>query len=186
MRRFHLKDWKAVSLEAGNRSGVSVPLDIEKPEQEAEKSTPVAEEPAALEESVVERPPEERDQEPPQVQVEEVPILPVRDTVLFPHGLLPISVGRPGSVALVRNLGENRSIGILAQLDARAESPAPGELHTIGTLVMIHKIVPMREGLLLFCEGVSRMRALEFVTTEPYLRARIEKLTEIEPQITPE
>jgi ATP-dependent Lon protease len=118
--------------------------------------------------------------------IEEVPILPVRDTVLFPHGLLPISVGRPGSVALVRSLGENRSIGIVSQLDARADSPAPNELHPIGTLVVIHKIVPMREGLLLFCEGVSRLRTVEFTATEPYLRARIERLPEVEPQITPQ
>ena len=126
----------------------------------------------------------EQTSEPP--PVEEVPILPVRDTVLFPHGLLPISVGRPASVALVRGLGENRHIGIIAQLDARADSPAPNELHNVGTLVLIHKIVPMREGLLLFCEGVSRIRTLEYTATEPYLRARIERLPEIEPQITPE
>jgi ATP-dependent Lon protease len=118
--------------------------------------------------------------------VEEVPILPVRDTVLFPHGLLPISVGRPASVALVRALGENRSIGIVSQLDARADSPAPNELYPIGTLVLIHKIVPMREGLLLFCEGISRMRTVEYVATDPYLRARIERLPEVEPSITPQ
>src|ERR1700693_5078113 len=69
--------------------------------------------------------------------IEEIPILPVRDTVLFPHGLLPISVGRPASVALVKSLGENRTIGIVSQLDARADSPAPHELYGIGTLVVI-------------------------------------------------
>jgi len=118
--------------------------------------------------------------------LEEIPILPVRDTVLFPHGLLPISVGRPASVALVKALGENRTIGIVSQLDARADSPAPTELYRIGTLVVIHKIVPMREGLLLFCEGVSRLRTVEFVSTEPYLRASIERLPEIEPDLTPQ
>jgi ATP-dependent Lon protease len=118
--------------------------------------------------------------------VDEIPILPVRDTVLFPHGLLPITVGRPGSVALVRGLGENRTIGIVAQLDPRADSPKPDELHTIGTLVTIHKIVPMREGLLLFCEGVTRIKTLEFTSTDPYLKARVEKLPELEPQITPQ
>ncbi|HEY3835797.1 MAG TPA: endopeptidase La [Bryobacteraceae bacterium] len=130
---------------------------------------------------------QENDQQAPsEPVVEEVPILPVRDTVLFPHGLLPITVGRPASVALVRSLGENRSIGIVSQLDARAESPSPNELHIVGTLVVIHKIVPMREGLLLFCEGVCRLRTLEYVATEPYLRARIERLPEIEPQLTPQ
>ena len=138
-------------------------------------------EPAALAEEAV---PETPHTESP--AVEELPILPVRDTVLFPHGLLPISVGRPGSVALVKSLGENRTIGIVSQLDARADTPAPEELYKIGTLLVIHKIVPMREGLLLFCEGVSRLRIQEFVATDPYLRARIERLPEIEPEITPQ
>ena len=99
--------------------------------------------------------------------IEEIPILPVRDTVLFPHGLLPISVGRPASVALVKSLGENRTIGIVSQLDSRTDSPEPNELYKIGTLVVIHKIVPMREGLLLFCEGVTRLRTIEFVGDRP-------------------
>jgi ATP-dependent Lon protease len=131
-------------------------------------------------------PPTPEAPEASQPTIEELSILPVRDTVLFPHGLLPISVGRPASVALVKSLGENRTIGIVSQLDARADSPEPSELYKIGTLLVIHKIVPMREGLLLFCEGVSRLRTIEFVSTEPYLRARVERLPEIEPEMTPQ
>ena len=163
-----------------------VTLDTEKsdlPAQDAPVAA-LAESPAVDSPADGDASPETPDSSAP--AIEEVPILPVRDTVLFPHGLLPISVGRPASVALVKSLGENRSIGIVSQLDARADSPAPAELYGIGTLVVIHKIVPMREGLLLFCEGVSRLRTIEFVSTEPYLKARIERIPELEPEITPQ
>ena len=78
----------------------------------------------------------------------------MRDTVLFPNALLPLSVGRPTSVALVESLGENRLIGVVSQIDPRTDVPGPAELHETGTVAIIHKIVRMREGQLLFCEGV--------------------------------
>lgn len=118
--------------------------------------------------------------------VEELPILTVRDTVLFPHALLPINVGRPSSVALVGALGENRLLGVVSQIDPREDSPGPKDLYEIGTVAMIHKVVRMKEGLLLFCEGISRMRILNYTATEPYLRAQIERLPELEPEPTPE
>ncbi len=122
-------------------------------------------------------------QSPP---IEELPILAVRDSVLFPSALLPLSVGRPASVALVESLGENRLIGVVSQIDSRTDTPGPGELHETGTVAMIHKIVRMREGQLLFCEGVSRMKVRNYTSVEPFLRAHIERLPEIEPEITPE
>jgi len=118
--------------------------------------------------------------------VEELPILTVRDTVLFPHGLLPINVGRPSSMALVTALGENRLLGVVSQVDPREESPEPKDLYEVGTVAMIHKAVRMKEGVLLFCEGISRMRTLKYTATEPYLRAQIERLPELEPEPTPE
>src|ERR1700676_2291531 len=119
-------------------------------------------------------------------ELEELPILAVRDSVLFRSALLPLSVGRPASVALVESLGENRLIGVVSQIDSRTDTPVPHELHETGTVAMIHKIVRMREGQLLFCEGVSRMKIRSFTATEPFLRARVERLPEIEPELTPE
>src|SRR5580704_6426013 len=107
--------------------------------------------------------------------VEELPILTVRDTVLFPHALLPINVGRPSSMALISSLGENRLLGMVSQIDPREESPGPKDLYEVGTVAMIHKIVRMKEGILLFCEGISRMRAVAYTGTDPYLRARVER-----------
>ncbi|HKD08887.1 MAG TPA: endopeptidase La [Bryobacteraceae bacterium] len=120
------------------------------------------------------------------VPVEELPILAVRDTVLFPNALIPLTVGRPTSMMLVESLGENRLIGVVSQNDPRTDEPKPDELHRTGTVAMIHKIVRLREGQLLFCEGVSRMRTLDYTGTEPFLRANIERIPEIEPEITAE
>jgi ATP-dependent Lon protease len=119
-------------------------------------------------------------------ELEELPILAVRDTVLFPNALLPLSVGRASSVALVESLGENRLIAVVSQIDPRTDVPGPPDLHGTGTVALIHKIVKMREGQLLFCEGVSRMRVRNYTANEPFLRARIERLPEIEPEATPE
>ncbi|HWE49275.1 MAG TPA: endopeptidase La [Bryobacteraceae bacterium] len=118
--------------------------------------------------------------------LEEISVLAVRDTVLFPNALLPLSVGRPSSVALVESLGENRLIAVVSQIDPRTDVPGPDDLHKTGTVAIIHKIVRMREGQLLFCEGVSRMHVQSFTASEPFLRARIERLAEIEPEMTPE
>jgi ATP-dependent Lon protease len=118
---------------------------------------------------------------------EEVPVLTVRDTVLFPGALLPITVGRPSSVALVNSLGENRAIAVVSQLDPRVETPKPEDLYRVGTLCVMHKAVRVaRENLLLFCEGTTRIRIHEFTATEPFLRARAERLPDVEPELTPE
>src|SRR5258706_2762455 len=117
--------------------------------------------------------------------LEELPILTVRDTVLFPHALLPINVGRPSSIALVSSLGENRLLGVVSQRDPREDSPGPKDLYEVGTVAMIHKVVRMKEGTLLFCEGLSRMRTAGYTSTDPYLRARIERLPVMEPEPTP-
>jgi len=118
---------------------------------------------------------------------EELPILTVRDTVLYPHAMLPITVGRPSSVALVESLGENRLLGVVSQLDPRVDAPTPSDLYEIGTVAFVHKVIKVpRENLLLFCEGVSRMRTRGYTGTEPFLKARIERIPELEPQSSPE
>ena len=125
--------------------------------------------------------------DPTEAVFEEVPILAVRDVVLYPGAMLPITVGRPSSVALVQSMGENRSLAIVSQLDPRVDAPQPKDLYEIGTLCVMHKAIRVpRENLLLFCEGTARVRICEFTATEPFLRARVEKLEETDPAITPE
>ncbi len=59
-----------------------------------------------------------------------VPVLPVRDTVLFPHAVLPLTVGRESSIQLIQSLGEEKTILVVAQRDARQDAPQAADLHT--------------------------------------------------------
>ncbi len=123
----------------------------------------------------------------PHPTTEELPVLTVRDTVIYPGALLPITVGRPASLALVQSLGENRTLAIVSQLDPRVESPTPEDLYQVGTVCVMHKAIKVpKDHLLLFCEGIARIRTTEFTVTEPYLRARVDRLPDIEPAVTPE
>ena len=58
-----------------------------------------------------------------------LPVLPVRDTVLFPHAVLPLTVGRESSIQLIQSLGEEKTIVVVAQRDARIDAPQPSDLH---------------------------------------------------------
>ncbi|HLI85548.1 MAG TPA: endopeptidase La [Bryobacteraceae bacterium] len=122
-----------------------------------------------------------------QTDFEEVPVLTVRDTVLFPGSMIPLTVGRPSSVALVQSLGENRNLAVVSQLDPRVDTPGPDDLYQVGTLCVLHKVVRVpKENLLLFCEGTSRIRTREFTAREPFLKARVERIADIEPEMTGE
>ncbi|HEX3120536.1 MAG TPA: endopeptidase La [Candidatus Acidoferrum sp.] len=107
---------------------------------------------------------------------EVLPILPVRDTVLFPGAVLPLTVGRESSLALVNALdGEDKQLGVVAQLDPRVEDPAAADLHKVGTLAKVHKTVKMPNGnVVIFLEGLQRIQITELITLRPYLRARVE------------
>jgi len=111
--------------------------------------------------------------------IRRVPVLPVRDTVLFPHAVLPLTVGRESSIQLIESLGEERAIIVAAQRDARQDAPRPEDLHAVGTLATVHKVVRMpNQSRFVFTEGTERVRMLRFVQTEPYLIAEVEILTE--------
>jgi ATP-dependent Lon protease len=136
------------------------------------------------EEPEVKAPAEEIEENP---VLEDMPVLTVRDTVIYPGALLPITVGRPSSLALVQSLGENRTLAVISQLDPRVESPGPGDLYALGTVCVMHKAIKVpKDNLLLFCEGIARIRTREFTATEPFLRARVERLADVEPEVTPE
>ena len=96
-----------------------------------------------------------------------VPVLPVRDTVLFPHAVLPLTVGRESSIQLIQSLGEEKTILVVAQRDARQDSPQAADLHAIGTRATVHKVVKMpNQSLFVFTEGNERVRLGEFTQTD--------------------
>jgi ATP-dependent Lon protease len=114
--------------------------------------------------------------------VRRVAVLPVRDTVLFPHAVLPLTVGRESSIQLIESLGEERTIVVAAQRDPRLDSPKPGDLHAVGTLATVHKVVRMpNQSRFVFTEGVERVRLVRYTQTEPFMVAEVESLEDIEP-----
>ncbi len=102
-------------------------------------------------------------------------ILPVRDTVLFPSAVLPLTVGRESSLALLNSLqGEEKLLGVVAQHDPRVEEPTASDLHAVGTAAKVHKTVRMPNGnVVVFLEGLQRVRLEEMLSFRPYLRARV-------------
>ena len=115
---------------------------------------------------------------------QEIPTLPVRDTVLFPGAVMPLPVGRESSLALLDSLeGPEKLLGVVAQLDPRIEVPGGTDLHSVGTLAKVHKMVRMPNGnVVAFLEGLERIRVLEVVGLKPFLRARVELQPDLEDQ----
>ena len=117
------------------------------------------------------------------VDFTELPVLPVRDTVLFPNAILPLTVGRESSLQLINELKEDeRFIAVITQRDPRVDNPQPVDLYQIETAAFIHKIIKLpNQSLFVFVEGLQRLALLEVIQQEPYLRARIQQLQDTLP-----
>src|SRR6478672_7379546 len=120
-------------------------------------------------------------------QYKNIPVLPVRDTVLFPHAVLPLTVGRESSIQLINSLGEEKTILVVAQREARVDAPQPTDLYAIGTLATVHKVVKMpNQSLFVFTEGLTRGKLQDFTQLAPFLRANVEPIPDTEPETSPE
>ena len=109
-----------------------------------------------------------------------LPLLPVRDTVLFPHAVLPLTVGRESSVQLINSLGEDKTIVVVAQREARVDSPQPTDLFSVGTLAVVHKVVRMpNPSLFVFAEGLERVKVTEYTQLQPFMLATVDTIPEI-------
>src|ERR1700687_4671946 len=121
----------------------------------------------------------ERNTKPKEEETGILPILPVRDTVLFPHAVLPLTVGRESSVQLITSLGEDKTIVVVAQREARVDAPQASDLYTVGTLAVVHKVVKMpNQSLFVFAEGLERVRLTEFAQLTPFMRGRVDSVPE--------
>jgi ATP-dependent Lon protease len=108
------------------------------------------------------------------------PVLPVRDTVLFPHAVLPLTVGRESSIQLIQSLGEEKTILVVAQRDARQDSPQAADLYAVGTRATVHKVVKMpNQSLFVFTEGNERVHLGEFAQLTPFMTAEYEAITDV-------
>jgi len=114
---------------------------------------------------------------------DDLPVLALRNTVLFPGVVLPITVGRDASLKLVKDAyaGE-RLIGVISQRDAEVENPDPEDLYPVGTAATILKLIKMPDGSVsIVIQGKRRFRLLEVTQQDPYLRASVEAIDEEKP-----
>jgi ATP-dependent Lon protease len=106
---------------------------------------------------------------------DELPILPLRDTVLFPNSFMPLAVARESSVRLIDEaISSGKLIGVFTQRDASVEEPQQGDLYRVGTGSHIHKMFKLPDGSLrLIVQGLARLTLEEVTATHPYLRGRV-------------
>jgi len=115
---------------------------------------------------------------------EELPILPLRNTVIFPGVVAPITAGRDKSLRLIRDIKEEpKYVGMITQKDGDTEDPTSDDVFPTGTLAQIVKSFKMPDGnTTIIIQGKKRFRILEWTTTEPYNRAKVEFLPEFVPE----
>jgi ATP-dependent Lon protease len=115
-------------------------------------------------------------------------ILPLRNTVLFPGVVIPITVGRDKSIKLIKDAYKgNKIIGVVAQNDVNIEDPTYTQLNTVGTVAVIIKMLQMPDGnTTVIIQGKSRFRLDDEVQSEPYIKAAVSKFEEIRPKMDKE
>ena len=111
-----------------------------------------------------------------------IPLLPVRDVVVYPFMILPLFVGREKSVRAVdESLSRDRLILLVAQRDAEKEDPGVDEIHSVGTVAMIMRMLKMPDGRVkVLVQGLTRARVLGIERRDPYFEARIAEIHEVE------
>jgi ATP-dependent Lon protease len=125
--------------------------------------------------------PEQESDLKPEDLPQELPILPIKNTVLFPGVVIPITVGRQKSIKLVKKAYQgNRIIGVVAQKNSQAEEPNVEELYRTGTVARIIKMLVLPDGnTTIIIQGKNRFSIIDFVQEDPYLMAKFNLLTEL-------
>jgi ATP-dependent Lon protease len=112
-----------------------------------------------------------------------LPVLPLRGLVIYPETVVPLTIGQPRSIRLIDEVmaSEDRLIGLMASRDPNLEVPEPKDLYPVGTVAMVHRLFKAPDGTIrLMVQGMERFRIGEFVQLEPYLKAKIELIPEVQ------
>ncbi len=132
--------------------------------------------------------PNEQDIQPPQnVEVpDQLPMLPVRDIVVFPYMVLPLFVGRDMSIkAIEAALAGNRMIFLATQKALDVENPSPEDIHAIGTVGIVMRMLKLPdERIKILVQGIAKAKIINYIQTEPYYSVRIDKLPDTKPSVT--
>lgn len=112
------------------------------------------------------------------------PILPVKNTVMYPKVVIPITAGREKSIKLLQDAYRNKEyIGIISQKNDKIETPTHKDLHSVGTISKIIKIIKLPDGnVTAITRGIHRFKVKNFINTEPYFTAEINKLRDSSPK----
>ena len=104
----------------------------------------------------------------------QLPVLPLKDTIVFPDSVLPLAIGQERSVRLVEDVvSGNRLIALVASKDRELEQPGWDDLYEIGTAAVVQKMIRVPDGSLrILVQGISRIRLLDRLQDEPYLVGR--------------
>ncbi len=115
---------------------------------------------------------------------EDIAILPLRNTVLFPGVVIPITAGRDKSIKLINDANaKGKVIGVVAQKDEAIEEPTPNDVYTIGTVARIIRVLKMPDGnTTVILQGKKRFEVDAFTQEEPYLKATIKEVPEVRPE----
>ncbi len=119
---------------------------------------------------------------------EELPILPLRNNVLFPGVVIPITVGRDKSIKLIKDsYAGDKIIGVISQKDIEIEDPGADDLYHVGTVAQIMKILQMPDGsTTAIIQGKKRFRLLELHQTDPYFKAKVASFETLEHEVDKE
>ena len=104
-----------------------------------------------------------------------LPILPLRGVVVYPQTAVPLTVGQPRSIRLVDEVvGGDKLVGLVTSINPELESPGPNDLYRVGTIATVHRLLRAPDGTIrLLVQGMERFRLGEFITEEPYLKAKV-------------
>jgi len=110
-----------------------------------------------------------------------LPIIPLRNSVLFPHQIIPLAVGREKSLKLLSDIKDkSKYIGIIAQKQGLIDDPGPEDLYTWGTVAVVLKVIDLPDdSKSVIVQGLHRFRVLDFAQTEPYIKVVIEQIADI-------
>ncbi len=116
---------------------------------------------------------------------EELAILPLRNMVLFPGVVIPITVGRDKSIRLVQEAYTgHKLVGVIAQIDQKVDDPTADQLHKIGTVARLIKILKMPDGnTMAIIQGKRRFLTKEIIQNDPYIKVKVEALDETKPLV---
>ncbi|MEJ2048738.1 MAG: endopeptidase La [Calditrichota bacterium] len=115
---------------------------------------------------------------------ETLPIIPVRNTVFFPHQFIPLAIGRPKSIKLIESaLRGDSIIGVVAQQDGTVDDPLPDDLYPIGTIARILKVIDLPDGSKsAFIQGINRFKTEKFIQTDPFFIAEVGVMEDVPPK----